>query len=69
MIIGAGGVWLSRRRVLLDEDLRAERLALAAIAADRRRVVTGIAGIMTLGVIYCRGLSSEDSFLEVVESS
>jgi hypothetical protein len=30
--------------VLLDEDLRAERLALAAMAADRRRVVTGIAG-------------------------
>lgn len=44
MIIGGGGVWLSRRRVLLDEDLRAERLALAAMAADRRRVVTGIAG-------------------------
>jgi len=44
VIIGGGGVWLSRRRALLGEDLRAERLALAAMAADRRRVVTGIAG-------------------------
>ena len=68
VIIGGGGVWLSRRRVLLDEDLRAERLAFAAIAAVRRRVVTGIAG-MILGVIYCRDLSSEDSFVEDVELS
>ena len=46
MIMGGGGVWLSRRQGLIfdDEDLRAERLALAAMAADRRRVVTGIAG-------------------------
>lgn len=43
VIMGGGGVWLSRRRVLIfDEDLRAERLA--AMAADRRRVVTGIGG-------------------------
>ena len=47
MIIGGGGAWLSRRRVLLDEDFRAERLALAAMAADRRRVVTGISGKFT----------------------
>jgi hypothetical protein len=69
VIIGGGGVWLSRRRrVLLDEDLRAERLALAAIAADRRRVVTGIAGIIS-EMIYCKYLSSDDSFVEVVQLS
>lgn len=46
--MGGGGVWLLRRRALLllgVVGLRAERLALAAMAADRRRVVTGIADL------------------------
>lgn len=68
MIIGGGGVWLSRRRVLFGEDLRAERLALAAMAADRRRVVTGIAGLVFC-VVCCRELVSGYSFVKDVDMS
>jgi hypothetical protein len=49
VFMGAGGVWLLRRAMLVWDwdleavwDLRTRRLRFAAIAAARRRVVTGI---------------------------